>query len=205
MRLLIPVCAACGDVLAKRLVEPILAMNKNLIPITLAALFCQVSAETPAAKPAAPAPSADACYRQGQAAEQAGDPDAARKAYQEALRLNPKHANATYALGQLRINADSISARGRELKFGAVTVPEFKLADASLQDSLDALTIIVERESKNSVAPNFVVQDPKNRLSSAKLSLNLKALPAKAILKYVLDQANAKARFEEHAIVIEPK
>lgn len=180
-------------------------MNKNLIPITVAALICQVSAQTPAAKPAAPAPSADACYRQGQAAERSGDPDAARKAYLEALKLNPKHANATYALGQLRINAASISARGRELKFGAVTVPEFKLADATLQDSLDALTIIVDRESKNSVAPNFVVQDPKNQLSSARLNLNLKALPAKAVLKYVLDQANAKARFDEHAIVIEPK
>jgi tetratricopeptide (TPR) repeat protein len=180
-------------------------MNKNLIPITVAALLCQASAETPAAKPVAPAPSADAYYRQGQVAEQAGDPEAARKAYQEALKLNPNHANARYAAGQLKINATSISARGREQKFGAVTVPEFKLADAALQESLDALSMIVERESKKTVTPNFVVQDPKNQLSSAKLNLNLKSMPAKAVLKYMLDQANAKARFDEHAIVIEPK
>lgn len=180
-------------------------MNKNLIPITVAALLCQASAETPAAKPVTPAPTAETYYRQGQAAEQAGDPDAARKAYQEALRLNPNHANSRYAVGQLKINAASISARGREQKFGAVIVPEFKLADAALQESLDALSTIVERESKKSVTPNFVVQDPKSQLAAAKLSLNLKALPAKAVLKYVLDQANAKARFDEHAIVIEPK
>lgn len=179
-------------------------MNKNLIPITVAALLCQASAETPAAKPAAPAPSAEVLYRQGQAAEKAGDPEAARKAYQEALRLSPNHASSRYALGQLKINADSIAARGREQKFGAVAVPEFRLSDASLQESLDALAVIVERESKKAVAPNFIVQDPKNQFASAKLNLNLKSMPAKAVLKYVLDQANAKARYEEHAIVIEP-
>ena len=185
--------------------NPFNAMKKNLIPITMAALLCQASAQTPAAQPTAPAPSAETYYRQGQAAEKAGDPAAARKAYQEALRLNPKHANATYAMGQLKLNAESISARGREQKFGAVIVPDYKLADASLQESLDALSIVVERESKKTITPNFIVQDPKNQLDSAKLTLSLKSMPAKAVLKYVLDQANAKARFEEHAIVIVPK
>ena len=180
-------------------------MKRNLIPITMAALLCQASAQTPAVKPTAPAPSADAYYRQGQAAEKAGDPAAARKAYQEALRLNPRHANATYAMGQLKLNADAISSRGREQKFGAVVVPEFKLADAELQEALDALGVVVERESKKTVAPNFIIQDPKSQLASTKLNLNLKSMPAKAVLKYVLDQANAKARYDEHAIVIMPK
>lgn len=180
-------------------------MKKNLIPITMAALLCQASAQTPAAQPTTPAPSAEAYYRQGQAAEKAGDPAAARKAYQDALKLNPNHANSRYAIGQLKLTADSISARGREQKFGAVTVSEFKLADASLQEALDALGVVVERESKKSIAPNFVLQDPKNQLASAKLNLNLKSMPAKAVLKYVLDQANAKARFDEHAIVVVPK
>jgi len=48
------------------------------------------------------------------AAEKAGDPVAARNAYAAALKANPNHAHARYALNQVKINAASIAARGRE-------------------------------------------------------------------------------------------
>jgi hypothetical protein len=37
-----------------------------------------------------------------------------------------------------------------------------------------------------------------------KITLVLKNTPAKAVLQYILDQARAKARHDEHAIVITP-
>lgn len=182
-------------------------MNKNLILAATLALVSHAAAQAPAkpAAPAVPAANAEALYRQGLAAEKAGDPEAARKAYTEALKANPNHANARFSLGQLKLNSTAIAAKGREAKFGSVMVPEYKLDSASLRESLDALQMIVEKQSKDKVTPNFVIKDPGDKLGAAKISLQLKSLPARAVLQYVLEQVNAKARYDEHAIVIEPK
>jgi hypothetical protein len=63
----------------------------------------------------------------------------------------------------------------------------------------------VEKETKEEIAPNFIIQDPKNAIPDSKITLALKNTPARGILKYVLDQVGAKARYDEHAIVILPK
>ena len=165
----------------------------SILPIT-----AQSETQTPAQK-------AEALYRHGLAAEKAGNPEAARKAYTAALQANPKHPHARYSLGQLKIHSGSIAAKGREAKFSAVMVPEYKLDAASLSEALDALRQIVDKESKGEVAPNFIVQDPKKALSEAKITLVLNKVPAKGVLDYVLDQAGAKARYDEHAIVITPR
>ena len=191
------ICRIAGDVLAVQVMKtPILP--RILVPLAIAAAsMTQLSAQTAAQR-------AEALYRQGQAAEQAGDPAAARKAYTEALQVNPNHANARYSLGQLKLTSATIAAKGREAKFGAVMVPEFKLDQATLKESLDALQIIVEKQSNEEVTPNFIVQDPKNALADAKITLVLKNTPAKGVLQYLLEQAGAKARYDEHAIVILP-
>lgn len=176
---------------------------KALTPVLLAAaMLSQAPAQT--ASPT-PAQTAEALYRQGQLAEKTGDPEAARTAYAEALKANPNHAQARFSLGQLKISAPTLISKGRENKFGAVTIPEYRLEAASLEESLAALSTIVEKQSKNQVTPNFIIQDPKGTLTEAKISLNLKAMPAKAVLQYVLEMANAKARFDEHAILIVPR
>lgn len=171
---------------------------RMLVPLLLAsALISPLSAETPAQR-------AQLLYRQGQAAEQAGDPEAARKAYTDALLANPSHPHARYSLGQLKITGPALAAKGREAKFGAVMIPELKLDQAPFKDSLEALQVIVEKQSNEKVTPNFIVQDPKETLSGVKITLVLKNTPAKAVLQYILDQAGAKARHDEHAIVITP-
>lgn len=179
----------------------------RVFPLAIAAaLASEASSQTPVKAPAAsPAQQAEACYQKGIAAEKAGDPATAKQAYLEALRMNPRHANARYSLGQLKTNYASIAAKGREAKFGAVMVPEIKLEEASLKESLAALQIVVEKQSKDEVSPNFIVQDPKGALANGKVSLVLKNTPAKGVLKYILDQAGAKARYDEHAIVIMPQ
>ncbi len=149
-----------------------------------------------------PPQSAAALYQRGLAAEKAGDPATAKKFYTSALKLDPNYADARFSLGQLKLTADNITAKGREAKFNAVPIPVFQLDQATLQESLDALSQIIEKQSNSEVTPNFVIQDPKNLLSTHKISLNLKNVPAQAALKYVLEQTGAKARYDEHAVVI---
>ncbi len=174
----------------------------------IAPAIAQQAATSQAAAPAAPAAlspaqRAEALYRQGLAAEKAGDPGAARSAYTAALAADPTHANARYSLGQLKVTAGALAVQGREAKFGAIVIPEFRLDAATLQESLDALGVLIERQSK-AQSPNFVIQDPQQQLAAVKISLNLKNMPAKALLQYLMDQAGAKARYDEHAIVIVP-
>src|SRR6478672_5078447 len=148
-------------------------MSKILTILIAAALVSPTFAETAAQQ-------AEAFYKQGQNSEKAGDPAAAKESYTSALRLNPGHANARYSLGQLKINAGTLAAKGREAKFGTVTVPVFQLDGATLQEALDALSQIIAKQSKEAAAPNFVIEDPKGQLAAQKITLNLKNMPAKA-------------------------
>lgn len=167
------------------------------------AVACTLVSQALAQQPA-PA-SAESLYKQGQAAEKAGDPAAAGTYYKSALKIDPAHANSRYSLGQLKLTSPALAAKGREAKFGAVTIPVFQLEEATLQEALEAFTVIIEKQSKDTVTPNFVIEDPKKLLTSQKISMNLKNMPSSAIMKYLMDQAGAKARFDEHAVVITPR
>lgn len=105
----------------------------------------------------------------------------------------------------MKISGPALAAKGREMQFGAVMVPELKLDETPLKDSLEALQVIVEKQSNDKITPNFILQDPKGNLAGVKITLVLKNTPANPVLQYMLDQAGAKARHEEHAIVISPK
>lgn len=173
-------------------------MSKITSIVVACTLVSQVIAQTPAQQ-------ADSLYQKGLAAEKAGDPAAARGFYTQALKADPKNPNATYSLGQLKLNSGSIAAKGREAKFGGVMIPVFQIDQATLKESLDALGMLVEKQSKNEVIPNFVIEDPKGLLTDKKISLNLKNMPSQAVLKYLLDQTGGKVRYDEHAVVIAPR
>lgn len=173
-------------------------MSKIITFVVACTLVSQVLAQSPAQQ-------AVSFYQKGLAAEKAGDPAAARTFYTEALKADPKNANARYSLGQLKLTSGSIAAKGREAKFGAVVIPAFQLDEATLKEALEAFSVIVEKQSNEEVTPNFVIDDPRSILSSRKISLNLKNMPASAVMKYLLDQTNAKARYDEHAVVIAPR
>ena len=105
----------------------------------------------------------------------------------------------------MKLTAPAIASKGREAKFGAVVIPVFQLDQATLQEALTGLGLIIEKESKGEVTPNFVIEDPKAVLASQKISLNLKNMPAKAVLKYLTDQTGGKVRYDGHAVVISPR
>lgn len=155
-----------------------------------------------------PTQQAEAFYAKGIAAEKAGDPITAKAAYAHALQLNPQHANARYKLGEIKRNSGTIAAKGREAKFGQVTIPQIQLEEAPLSEALDALRLAIEKaspEKKDEIVPNFVIEDPDRVLANAKVSIQLKGVPAKGVLEYILTQSGAKARYDEHAVVILPR
>lgn len=176
---------------------------KNLTIIAVA--FSLVSPVVAQAPTPAPPVTAALLLAKGQDAEKAGDPDSAKDFYVQALKLEPNNPNARYSLGQLKIHSAEIATRGREAKFGSVMIPQYQLDDVTLQEALDSLSTAIEKQSKNEVVPNFVVQDSKQVLATRKITLNLKNMPSKAVMKYVMDQAGAKARYEEHAVVVTPQ
>lgn len=157
------------------------------------------SAQNPSA-----AQQAQQFYQQGLAQEQAGDVGAARAAYTEALRLNPHLADARYRLGQLKLDRGRLAANAREKKFGSLIITQMNLEGATVSESLEALRISMEKASNGEVAPNFVIKDPDRLLEKTSVSFQLKSVPAKAILDYILTQGNARAIYDEHAVVIEP-
>ncbi len=172
---------------------------KNRIIIAAVCLFAAPAfAETPATSSAS-------LFKQGQAAEKAGDPVAAQDFYQKSLKANPNNADARYSLGQVKIHAPEIAAKGREAKFGAVIIPVFQLDSATLQEALDALGLAIGTQTKDEITPNFVIQDPKQKFADSKITLDLKAMPAKAVMKYLTDQTGAKVRYDEHAVVVTAK
>ncbi|MES2440533.1 MAG: hypothetical protein V4584_15815 [Verrucomicrobiota bacterium] len=170
-------------------------MSKIITLVVACTLVSQALAQSPAQ-------SAEALYQKGRAAEKAGDPVAAGDFYKNALKTDPLHANARYSIGQLKINSASIAAKGREEKFGAVMIPAFQLDQATLQEAIDALGLIISKQSKEEVTPNFVIEDPKKVLADQKITLNLKNMPTKAVMKYLTDQTGTKVRYDEHAVVI---
>lgn len=177
--------------------HPWIMKTHVLIHIAIATLLVgDANAETPT--------NSDALYRQGMAAEKAGDPDAARIAYEQALRLNPHNADARFRLGQLKHRRDAIIRHGRQSAFNAVMLPEIRLDDAEFRESLDLLAKLIETQSQGKVAPSFIIQDTSGKLATAKISLQLRNATSGAVLEYMLKMANARARHDEFAIVILP-
>ncbi len=136
------------------------------------------------------------------AAERAGNPEEALSAYKEALNLFPEHANARYRAGQVKINASSIKAGAAEEKVGAVMIPTYQIEDASVSEAIELLSISMDKATEGKIAPNFIIEDPKGKLAATRISMQLKNVPVKAVLEYIHNQANTKARFDEHAVVI---
>jgi hypothetical protein len=143
-------------------------------------------------------------YQQGLDAVKAGNPEEAKMFFAKALKENPNNAHARVQLDEVTKNSASIAAKGREAKFGKVMLDKVALDKASLEESLELLSTMVTKKTNNEIAPNFILEDPKGSLADRKITLQVTGLPAKAVLQYILDQAGAKARFDEHAIVIQP-
>ena len=143
-------------------------------------------------------------YQAGMVAVQDGDIQAAEAAFRGALKLRPTYADARYQLSELKTHRDAIVARGRAKKLTTYTIDQVDFNKAELSQALAALGIIVEEKSGKKFSPNFIVQDPANKLGDTIVTLQVKGVPASAILDMLVKQASATVRYEEHAIIIKP-
>ena len=164
--------------------------------------FTAIAIASPSAFAQSAAQKAETYYRKGLAAEKAGEPATARAAYNACLELYPGHANARYRSGQVKINAASIKSAATEIKIGAVTIPVYQLDDATVQEAIQALSLAMEKATEGKIAPNFIIDDPEEKLADTRISMQLKNIPVKAILGYIHSQASTRARYDEHAVVI---
>lgn len=165
---------------------------------TFIVIACSVQlafAETAAEK-------AEFWYQKGLAAEKSGDPSTALAAYKAALELNANHANARYRAGEVKINANNLKADAKEAKLGAIMIPAYQIEDLTVQEALSVLTVAIEKQSKEEITPNFIIEDPNKKLTDVKVTLNIKNVPVSAILKYIHAQSNTNIRYDEHAVVI---
>ena len=168
---------------------------------TLIALIVIACGSHPALAETA-AEKAEAYYQQGLAAEKAGDPAAAIAAHKAALQQNPNHAHARFKLGDVKIKSVEIKADAIEAKIGGIMIHAYQIEEATIQEALQVLAIAIERQTKDEIAPNFVIEDPSKKLADIKITLNMKNIPASAILKYIQAQTNTKIRYDEHAVVV---
>jgi thioredoxin-like negative regulator of GroEL len=175
-------------------------MKTRLFLLSCALLAAPVSFAEPI-----PKPSPEVFYQKGLKAVEAGDVAGAKENFQQALQLDPNHANARLQLAELARNAPRVAAKGREGKLASVIIPQLEFTAADLSDALTALGQMTEKESKGGVSLNFIVDDPQAKLAGKKVTLILKHIPAKAALDYLLAQVGAKARFDEHAVVVTPQ
>ena len=143
-------------------------------------------------------------YKQGMIAVSEGNAKAAEAAFKEVLRLQPAHANARYQLAELKQNQGSLAARQRSKKMGEFVIPQVDFDKVELAEAVAALAIMVEEQSKGKFAPNFMVQDPSNKFADQTVTLQVKGVPASAVLDMMLKQTGAVAKYEEHAIIIRP-
>lgn len=143
-------------------------------------------------------------YNAGVIAVKRGDSTKAKSSFQEVLRLQPGHGPARHQLNRLTLNISQVLEKQRVAQFKTTRLEQIDLKDASLQEALEGLNFLSGKATKNKFAPNFVIQDPAGKLSNKTVSLNMRNIPLAAALKYVLDQAGAKARYDKHATVITP-
>lgn len=168
-------------------------MKKLLLALALLTPF-PVLADTAAAE----------SYKLGMIAVKEGNVQAAEQAFKEVLRLQPGHANARYQLGQLKQNQGSIAARQRSKKMGEYVIPQVDFDKVELSEAVAALAVMIEEKSEGKFSPNFMVQDPSNKFGDAAVTLQVKNVPANAVLDMMLKQVGAVAKYEQHAIIIRP-
>ncbi|MGJ8677452.1 MAG: hypothetical protein ACSHX0_08035 [Akkermansiaceae bacterium] len=141
-------------------------------------------------------------YSQGQTALQAGDLVKAKTSYQAVLKIYPGHPQAIRSLEKLSSLSKTYLADSTVAKLKSVIIPEFIVENVSLNEALDTLTTHIDTVSEKKVIINFLVLDPSRKLDSRKISINIKSVPADAILSYITEQARAKIKYDSHAVII---
>lgn len=143
-------------------------------------------------------------YRQGVSALEEGDTGLAGQCFRQVLAMQPTHGNARYQLLSLDQRKPGLAAKVRQRKLTQIKIAKVDFNESTLGDAIEALNILIERETEGKFAANFVIQDPHDQLEKKTVTLKLGGVPASVVLDYVLKATGAKVRYDEHVIVISP-
>lgn len=141
---------------------------------------------------------------EGQTALIRGDTVAAKKAFEAALKINPKNPTAVGYLKQITIaEAKSPSVPQVEQDLQKLIIPQLQLKEATFAAALDFLKKKVAEISKGKHSINFVLQLSAEQQNTA-VTLNLTNIPFTEALRYITELAGAKPEYQKFAIVIKP-
>lgn len=143
-------------------------------------------------------------YQQGVIALKDGDTNLAAACFREVLVIQPNHGNARYQLLSLQQRKPNLAAKVRQRKLAQIKIPKVDFDESEFGEVIEALDILIAKQTKGEFSPNFVIQDPHELLANKRITMKLGSVPANVLLDYVLKMAHAKARYDEHAIVIAP-
>ena len=144
-------------------------------------------------------------YKQGLEALEEGKAQTARECFTAVLRIQPSHGNARYQLLSLKNRGPQLAATVRKKKLTQIKVPKVDFDQVTLSEAIEALGILIEKETEGKFTPNFIVQDPKGVFASRPITMKLGAVPANVVFDYILRMGSATARYDEFAIVIRPQ
>ncbi|QUE50638.1 hypothetical protein KBB96_17465 [Luteolibacter ambystomatis] len=100
---------------------------------------------------------------------------------------------------------EEAATRSREAKLAQVVIPKVHLDDASLEEALTFLANRIHEKAGDKLTVNFVIDDPGAALAARRIhNLQLREIPARDALAYLLGQCSATARYDPHMIVITP-
>ncbi len=140
------------------------------------------------------------------AAEQSyldGDIAAAMTSIRAALAIDRGHGR-TIALAR-KIEAgggDRAVLLLRKRTVRGVVLPLIDIEDSSLRDALKVLSNAIEKASDDKVIPNFVIQDRKKLMDSARITMKLRSMPAGNVLDHILSEVNGYASYGKYSIEI---
>jgi hypothetical protein len=143
-------------------------------------------------------------YKQGLSALKEGDANLARQSFLEVLRKQPRHVNARIQLDRLRGRSGELAATRRKQKLASIKIVKVDYEEVTLQEALEALSLMIDKQTEGKFAANFVIQDPGGHLDHRPVSLQLSNVPAHVVLKHLLTLADARERYDEYAIVVKP-
>lgn len=141
-------------------------------------------------------------YRSGLIAMKAGKPEEAKAAFKAVLKLQPGHGHARHQLTQIPAVNARVALNRRKALFKSTTITTLHFADATVEEALEALNELTLDASKQTFSPNFVIQDPTEKLKNKKVTLKMNNVPVSVALNYILDGVGAAARIDLHATVI---
>jgi len=145
-----------------------------------------------------------ALYQQGLTALEEGDAGLARQCFTAVLQAQPNNGNARFQLLNLKQRGPQLAAKGRKKKLEQVKVPKVDFSGTTVPEAVEALGILIDKETEGKFIPNFIVQDPKGIFATRPITMKLGAVPASVVLEYILRMGDASVRYDEFAIVIRP-